>query len=727
LKKLCIALAFLAVSPLFGQQVPNDADRLVAVGRLWVTVRYFHPYIADGAAGWDAALVRNLPAIRAAKTPVQYIHALQSLLDVLHDPATYALVPSVQPTGSTTLKYKTEPDRTLIVSEASGQTGPDETGRLQRAIRQARGIVFDLRTDSRISHLLGEPAIANELTRAPLDAPGERIWVHHGLPPLPGSAATKFYSAFETKPGPHFPGDAAATQHRLAFLIGEHSHVPAIAMALARRGQALIFSDSNHYAIDGVQTMQIDMGSGVEAVVRLSELVFADGTGMPKVRRAASGRGLEQALAALSRPASASNAKALPAYPSLRAGRYHTTAAYPAAGYRILAAYKIWGVFHYFFAYRDQMDEDWDADFQKYLPKIAGTRDARTYNLAIAEFIARTRDSDTRLQSKTLSAYFGEAPVGIRLRLVENKPVITEVLDPAAKVAGVRPGDVVLKVDGETISDRANREARYVPASTQQSLGYLVSQRVLNGPDGSTAALAIEDHDGNMKEVKLKRSKRFLSALQDQRTGDVVKILPGNIGYVDLDRLAVGQVDAMFDRLQHTNAIIFDMRGSPHGTAEQIAARLAAKPEVPAAILTGILNLAPDLPNGEPATQSGTYFFIQRVPPTAEPRYKGKTAMLIDERTMGLGERAALLFEAANRTTLVGTPSAGADGDVTNFAVPGGIVISFSGLDVRGARGGQVQRLGLQPSIRAVPAIADIRAGRDEALNTAVEYLSQSR
>ncbi|HEX7359880.1 MAG TPA: S41 family peptidase [Bryobacteraceae bacterium] len=727
MKTFCIALAFLSVFPLFGQQTPNGKDRLVAAGRLWVTVRYFHPHIADGAAGWDTALVRNLPAIRAAKSPAQYVRALQSMLDVLHDPATYAFVHSAQPTGSTSLKYETASGGTLIVSETSGKSESNEAGRLQKAIRQARGIVFDLRTDGQLSQLLDEPAVANELARAPLDGPGERIWVHHGLPPLPGSPASRFYSAFETKPGPHFGGDPAAKRHRLVFLIGQHSHLPALALALAKNGQATILSDSAHYAMDGVETMRIDMGMGVKAVIRLSEPVFADGTGMPEIQQITPRRALEQATAALSRPAAFGRAKPLPAYPAPRIGRYEATTAYPSTGYRILAAYKIWGVFHYFFAYRDQMDEDWDADFQKYLPEIAGARDAQSYNLAIAEFVSRTRDSDTHLQSETLNAYFGEAPLGIHLRLIQNKPVVTDIVDPAARKAGLRPGDVVMKVDGETVSDRANREARYVPASTRQSLGYLVLRRVLNGPDGSSAALTIEDHDGQIKQIKLKRSKTFLSALRHQRSGAVVKILPGNIGYADLDRLAPDRVDAMFDRLQHTKAIVFDMRGSPHGTAGKIAARLAAKPGVPAAILTGILNLAPDLPNGEPATQSATYFFIQRVPRSAEPRYSGKTVMLIDERTMGLGERAALLFEAANRTRLIGSPSAGAGGDTTNFAVPGGIVISFSGLDVRGARGGQVQRLGLQPSFRAVPTIADIRTGRDEALDTAVEFLSQSR
>ncbi|MGH9620683.1 MAG: PDZ domain-containing protein, partial [Bryobacteraceae bacterium] len=474
MKTFWLALAFVAISPLFGKPTPNGTERLVAVGRLWVTIRYFHPYIADGRTGWDQALVQNLPAIRGAKTPEEYARALQSMLDVLHDPATYALVHSAQPAGSTSLKYERESGGTLIVSETGSKSESNEAGRLQKAIRQARGIVFDLRTDGQLSHLLDEPAVANELTRAPLEGPGERSWVHHGLPPLPGSAATRFYSAFETKPGQRFTGDPAAKRHRLVFLIGQHSHLPAIALALAKRGQATILSDSAHGPLDGVETMRIDVGTGVDAVVRLSEPVFADGTGMPEIQRITSGRALEQATAALSRPAAARRAKPLPAYPAPRTGHYEAITAYPATGYRILAAYKIWGVFHYFFAYRDQMDEDWDADFQKYLPEIAAARDARRYNLAIAEFVSRTRDSDTHLQSKTLDAYFGEAPVGIRLRLIQNKPVVTDVVDPTARKAGVRLGDVVMKVDGEKVSDRANREARYVPASTRQSLGYLV-------------------------------------------------------------------------------------------------------------------------------------------------------------------------------------------------------------------------------------------------------------
>lgn len=511
------------------------------------------------------------------------------------------------------------------------------------------------------------------------------------------------------------------------FLIDQQSTVPAIACALAGNGRAAVLSDSAHYAISGVKAVPIDMGAGVDAIVRLSEPVLPGGLGIPPIRRTRRDLALQQALAAIAAPASAERSNPLPAYPSPRVDSGDHTPAYPNTGDRILAAYKIWGAFHYFFAYRDQMDDDWDTDFKEFLPRIAAAPDARSYNLAIAELIARVRDSDTKLQSKTLDAYFGQAAVGIRLRLIERKPVVTDVFDPVARTAGIRPGDVVLAVDGERIAERANREARYVPASTRQSLVYLVLQRVLNGPDGSLATLKLESPDGEVREVKLKRSKLFLPMLRDQRSGESVRILPGNIGYADLNRLVPDQVAGMFERLRNTRAAIFDMRGQSQGAGAEIAARLTERRNVPADVLTGALILAPDLPDEEALTRNATYFRVQKLPNADGTRYRGKTVMLIDERTAGRAERAALFFKAANGTSFIGTPSAGAIGNTTNFAVPGGIVISFSAVDVRLANGGQVQRLGLQPSIAVAPTIAGMRAGRDEVLQVAVEYLSQSR
>jgi hypothetical protein len=64
--------------------------------------------------------------------------------------------------------------------------------------------------------------------------------------------------------------------------------------------------------------------------------------------------------------------------------------------------------------------------------------------------------------------------------------------------------------------------------------------------------------------------------------------------------------------------------------------------------------------------------FLQRLPRTDKFRYHGKTVLLIDERTMSQAEHTGLFFEAANGTQFIGSPTAGANGDVTNPSGPEG-------------------------------------------------------
>jgi len=609
-----VALLSLTAAPLTVAQADHSSTgdpgtaRLFATAKLWVTVKYFHPYLAYQDIDWDKALVDALPKIRAAKSADEYAVASQQMLDALHDPETHMVGAASQ-------------------TAAAGPAKPDTR----------------------------KPNQGAEIS-------GQRTWVHYGLAPEAGVGFSGYYSAFYTKPGRRpasFEGTASA-----------------------------------------VETIPVPLSEGQTAVVRLSESVYADGMSPESGAR-------------------------LPAFPTGVAERAYAEMSYPAVEYRLLAAFKIWGVFKYFFAYRDLLDEDWDQVLLDYLPKFIGAKDALEYNLAVAEMVTRVHDSHARVGSKELAAYFGEAPVPIQLRLIDKKPVVTRIYDDAAKSAGIKVGDIVHSVDGEDIAQRVNREAKYLSASTNQWLGYAAAQRLLNGPDGSTAKLVVSDGAGQ-KEVELERHVAYAEKMrQGQRSGEVVKLLDGNIGYADLDRLTPDQVDAMFDKFRHTKAIIFDMRGYPKGTAWVIAPRLTDKQDVEAAIFTGPITMTPDLPSGDTMNTSSSYFFVQTIPRSDKWKYKGTTVMLIDERTISQAEHTGLFLQAANKTKFIGSPTAGANGDVSNFVVPGGITIGFSGHDVRMASGGQLQRNGLQPDVFVVPTLTGIRHGRDEVLEKAIEYLSQ--
>jgi hypothetical protein len=61
------------------------------------------------------------------------------------------------------------------------------------------------------------------------------------------------------------------------------------------------------------------------------------------------------------------------------------------------------------------------------------------------------------------------------------------------------------------------------------------------------------------------------------------------------------------------------------------------------------------------------------------------------------------------------------------MVLPGNLLVSFTGQEVRFADGHQLQRVGVQPHIIVQPSIVGIRAGRDEVVEAAIEHLRNRR
>ena len=70
----------------------------------------------------------------------------------------------------------------------------------------------------------------------------------------------------------------------------------------------------------------------------------------------------------------------------------------------------------------------------------------------------------------------------------------------------------------------------------------------------------------------------------------------------------------------------------------------------------------------------------QFVIPNPGPKYKGKVVVLINEETVSNAEHACLLLESCTDVTFIGSPTSGANGNVTNVNLPGGILVGFTGL-----------------------------------------------
>jgi len=754
---------------LAAQPTPADDGRIDRIARLckvWGTVRYLHPYLAYKDIDWDAALIKSLPKVRAAKDTDEFAQVVQEMLNALGDPATRVIRKPVmsnsstdkpikqEGTGASDLKDdKTDPPLFTWLEGDVFAVFPNAVtnsvklvawrDQLRKEITQARSVVLDLRIPeaSEFNYFRGIALreIQDLLTAKEVQAPALRSLIHSGYRPQTGITSGGYYSAVITQPPEVFAPAAGAKARKTVFLFSHNSSVPAIAVALQRAGESFIVSQGRFPGESLYSGKSVDLAEGITVSVRTYEMIAPEGMVAIAPDREVpananwniKGPAFTAALELIRgpvRPRTGLKAATVAATPVWRPDKKYDDMHYPDADYRLLALFRFWNVIHYFYPYKHLLDDDWDTILPRFIPTFEAAGDAREYELAVAELATHVADGHTGVTGPELTKSIGEAPAPIQVRLVEKVPVITRLWDETiAKEAGIQIGDILVTVDGEPIEERMKRLGKYIASSTPQWHQLVVMSLLLAGPEGSAVKIGLRDGNNKAKEVILTRAKKYFQQMLMKPASSVFRILPGNIGYVDLEQLTTEQVDAMFDAFKDTKSIIFDLRNYPQGTAWAIAARLNVKGTRYGAlyyrqVVDGFLEVDSIHPE-----DNGRIGFYQLLDTTDKWKYQGKTVTLINERTISQAEHSGLYFEAACGTTFIGSPTAGANGDVTYFTLPGGLSVQFTGHDVRHADGRQLQRIGLVPHIEVRPTIKGIRENKDEVLERAITFLKEGK
>jgi protein involved in polysaccharide export with SLBB domain len=473
---------FTVVASLLATQTPvSDSlrtERLATLGRLWYAARLFHPYLAYRPIDWDSALVAAIPHVSSAKSRDEYATAVSDMLSALGDPATHiesAPTPGAPSTGEPDPRSRWTDDSILVITATNYADLADWSRSVARfdsiaqLVPRARAIVFDLRQRVRgpsggwLPFEFSQSTLLPLLFAAPLAGPGSRTRVHAGYRgDAFGPSGSGYWSAWINQDGDLYKGPPGAVWRPAAFVVNDYSEVPGAALALQGGGHARLIVEGAPSDASLVSTTALQMGEGLNVRLRLSEIVFADGTGgLPAdtVVSASSGTAvsdaaLEAALGMLRHPGAASHARA-PQSPVAAPPpqRDYAEMRYPTMPYRLLAAFRIWGTFEYFHAYRQLYDEDWTGVLKQFIPKFEAARDSVEYALTVREMLTHTRDNHVGASSPVLDAYFGDARAPLLVRLIEGVPVVTGFPnDSAASVAhaaGVAIGDVIVRVDSE--------------------------------------------------------------------------------------------------------------------------------------------------------------------------------------------------------------------------------------------------------------------------------------
>jgi C-terminal processing protease CtpA/Prc len=388
---------------------------------------------------------------------------------------------------------------------------------------------------------------------------------------------------------------------------------------------------------------------------------------------------------------------------------------FPDTGYRLLALYRLWNIVEYWFPYRDVIEGSWDEQLTAFIPRMALAADGDEYVRELMAFIAIIHDTHANLWS-SLDARppVGRCQMPVTLRFIENQPVVTGYQNAQSGPAtGLQIGDVVTAIDGVTIKELLERWSRYYAASNEPTRLRDVARSMMRGECGA-AAVGVS-RDGATLELKVERAPE--STLTPERThdrpGDTFRKLSPEVAYLKLSSVKASEAAKYIESASGAKGLIIDIRNYPSEfMVFALGARLIDRPTEFARFT-----------NGDPANPGAFHWTPPISLQPVSPRYAGKIVILVDEVSQSQAEYTTMAFRAARNAIVVGSTTAGADGNVSPIPLPGGLRSMISGIGVFYPDKKPTQRVGIIADIEARPTIQGIRSGRDEVLEAALRQI----
>lgn len=393
---------------------------------------------------------------------------------------------------------------------------------------------------------------------------------------------------------------------------------------------------------------------------------------------------------------------------------------YPDAGFRLLALYKYWNMIHYFFPSKYLTDKDWNKTLTEYIPKFIMAKDELEYELALVQLIGDINDTHAAISTlfNKVNSQRGKWYPPFRVQFIENQLVVTDYYNPELKdVAKVEVGDIITSINHKSIKFIVDSLRPYYPASNEAAKMRDITNDILRFNNKEISIGYLSNNQEYLHSLPLYEIDKLNMRWYNWTDEKSYKMLDGNIGYVTLKTITEADIPIIKDTFKNTKGIIIDIRNYPSSFVPFSLGDYFVSSSTPF-VKFSKFNI--DNP-GEFNFRMGT-----EIPKPTET-YKGKLVVLVNEWTQSQAEYTAMAFRAGDNTTIVGSTTAGADGNVSNINLPGGLTTFISGIGIYYPDGEKTQRIGIIPDVEVKPTIEGIKNKKDELLEKAIEVINKNQ
>ncbi|MBN2135843.1 MAG: hypothetical protein JW737_08945 [Acidobacteria bacterium] len=372
----------------------------------------------------------------------------------------------------------------------------------------------------------------------------------------------------------------------------------------------------------------------------------------------------------------------------------------------------MWNVLQHFYPYFDVVGTDWEKVLPEMLSKAMQDKNGEDFLYTILAAVEKLRDGHGNVSHRL---YFRKYCLPFIADIIEGQAVIVQVGD----TQDLKVGDIILAIDGEIGMERFDHLIKYISGSPQWKKFKAARWYYNYVSEPGAVKMKIKRGD-EIKELQitpyeLNPSTRPIR-METRKTGK----LTDDIYYVNLGNTPMPEIEKILPELAKAKGIVFDLRGYPSGN-HNIISNLIDKP-VQSPIWNVPKIIYPDREKIVGWDQSGRWDLYPK-----EPKLKGKIIFLINANAISYSESFMGIIENYKLAEIIGEQTAGTNGNVNTFSLPGGYYVTWTGMKVLKHDGSQHHLIGIKPTIPLSRTIKAVREGRDEVLEKAIEVINSKK
>ena len=392
---------------------------------------------------------------------------------------------------------------------------------------------------------------------------------------------------------------------------------------------------------------------------------------------------------------------------------------YSDVGYRILALYRYWAMINYFFPYKDVIGQDWNNVLKKSLPEFVDVKNELDYSKAVLKLIASVNDTHANLWSgsKALNEFKGKYGAPLQAKFIEQKLIITALHTDTIDVKGkLKVGDIITSIQNKDVAELIKEYLPLTAASNYDTQLRDLPKNYLLRSNENSLKIKVE-RDGKSFEYDLPMGK-LMQVYKDPdfEKAEAFRLINENIGYVFPGKYKNAKLREIIKLFANTKGIIIDMRCYPSdfmpftfGNYIKSSSTPFVKFSIGNPAYPGAFKFSNAINNGE----------------MNHDNYKGKVVIIVNSTSQSQAEYTTMAFQSSPNVKVIGSKTAGADGDVSPIVLPGGLRTMISGIGVFYPDGKPTQRVGVRIDEVIYPTINGIKEGKDELLEKAIETLNK--